>query len=351
MMNSFKVAVVCYTYNHKDYISEAIDSFLAQITDFDYQIVIHDDCSTDGTVDLLKSYAVKYPEKVFLILQETNLYSKGLLKTSFSQIKDLINADFVATCEGDDYWIDNYKLQKQVSFLEENSDFSASAHWAKIYNEKSKKFVIYKPYISKIITTHNMILEGGGIVPTSSILVRSEFYNLPPFGINSQIGDYQSQIYYSLMGNVNNSLEYMSVYRQNTPGSWTDRFKQSSNEKKISFLNEMLDLYDELNLFTEGNYEQIINYMKFVTGLKKFIIGELYSKSVYRYKFEELFSATSFVNKKCLLIGNMYLRKFCGLYFFTKNLTFLFVKTITNKLRSHIFKFKHHLKIVDYLLK
>lgn len=116
------VSVCCITFNHAPYIRQAMDSFLAQETDFDYEIVVHDDCSTDGTADILRSYAETNPGRVRLILQPENVYSRGERDIFRNVVFPVARGSYLAICEGDDYWTDPRKLQKQVDYMEANPD-------------------------------------------------------------------------------------------------------------------------------------------------------------------------------------------------------------------------------------
>ncbi|MGI9237273.1 MAG: glycosyltransferase family 2 protein [Woeseiaceae bacterium] len=117
-----KASVCCITYNHENFIHAAIDSFLAQETDFPFEIVVHDDASTDGTADILRDYAAKYPGLIRTIIQSENQYSKGGL-ISLRLVFPKAKGEYIAICEGDDYWTDSSKLQQQVAFLENNPDY------------------------------------------------------------------------------------------------------------------------------------------------------------------------------------------------------------------------------------
>lgn len=136
---SVMVSICCLTYNHAPYIRECLDGFLMQQVDFPIEIIIHDDASTDGTQDILREYQEKYPDLFHLILQTENQYSKGknvVLDYIYPQIK----GKYVASCEGDDYWIDPHKLQKQVGFLEAHPDYSVCCHCIKLYIQNEGVF-------------------------------------------------------------------------------------------------------------------------------------------------------------------------------------------------------------------
>ena len=115
-----KVSICCITFNQEEYISDALDSFLMQKTNFKYEIIIHDDASTDNTVKILKEYKQKYPDIIKLILQENNQYSLGE-KVSVNAY-NITTGKYIAICEGDDYLTDENKLQIQVDYLEGNKD-------------------------------------------------------------------------------------------------------------------------------------------------------------------------------------------------------------------------------------
>jgi glycosyltransferase involved in cell wall biosynthesis len=116
------VTVCCTTYNHEDFIREAIDSFLIQETEFPFEIIVHDDASTDGTAAIVLEYAQRYPRLIRTIIQKENQFSKAaLINPRF--VFPAAKGKYLAICEGDDYWTDNRKLQKQVMFLEKNPDY------------------------------------------------------------------------------------------------------------------------------------------------------------------------------------------------------------------------------------
>lgn len=133
------VSVRCITYNHESYITQALDGFLMQKTNFPFEVIIHDDASTDNTADIIREYEVKYPKIIKPIYETENQYSKH-----DGSIGRIMNAackgKYIAMCEGDDYWTDENKLQIQVDFLEKHSDFSLCSHRYKKYYQNENRW-------------------------------------------------------------------------------------------------------------------------------------------------------------------------------------------------------------------
>ena len=125
MNSDILIIVKMLAYNHEKYISQAIESVLMQETVYRVRLVIAEDCSSDNTREIVKEYHQKYPDKIKLILNDRNL---GMKKNSANIYRYTMNADYLAVCEGDDYWTDSHKLQKQVSFLEEHPEYIGTAH-------------------------------------------------------------------------------------------------------------------------------------------------------------------------------------------------------------------------------
>ena len=133
------ISIICLTYNHVPYIKQCLDGFLMQESTFPIEIIIHDDASTDGTQDILLEYQKKYPHLFHLILQAENQYSKGV-NIFLDYLIPQIKGKYIALCEGDDYWTDPYKLQKQISFLEKYPSYSICCHHIKLFNQQNGVF-------------------------------------------------------------------------------------------------------------------------------------------------------------------------------------------------------------------
>lgn len=135
---SKKVSVFMITYNHEKYIAEALDSILMQKTDFDFDIVIGEDCSTDATRRIVLEYSRKYPDKIKLLLHNVNV---GFI-SNMMYVLEACTGKYVAMCEGDDYWTDPFKLQKQVDFLEANKEYVLATHGYRIVKHDSTPHTI-----------------------------------------------------------------------------------------------------------------------------------------------------------------------------------------------------------------
>lgn len=142
MKNEIIVSIICCTYNNEKYIASAIDSFLMQKTDFKFEILIHDDASTDKSQEIITEYSKKY-ENIIPILRNENIYSKTKIYPLSSMYK-LSRGKYFADCEGDDYWTDEYKLQKQVDFMEKNPQYPMCHHDFNILNCRNGTTTLYK---------------------------------------------------------------------------------------------------------------------------------------------------------------------------------------------------------------
>ena len=156
------VSVCCLSYNHAEYIRNALDSFLSQKVNFTYEIVVRDDASTDGTKAILEEYEAQFPGLVRVIYEEENQYSK-VGKLSVDVFTPYAKGEYIAFCEGDDFWIDDSKLQRQFDYLEAHSDYSMCFHNALVYD--CRKGVLFRSSPESDDgdrSIQDLILHGGG---------------------------------------------------------------------------------------------------------------------------------------------------------------------------------------------
>ena len=260
-LNANLVNIICRTYNHENYIKKAISSFLEQITEFDFKIIVYDDASTDGTKEILKSLKAIHPNKIELILSETNYYELGELGELevHRMISSKVDSKYIAFCEGDDYWIDKFKLQFQFNFLEKNPDYFSSAHRAIIVNLSNIKIGLLGPYLlRRVLSTSEIIRNGGGYLATNSIFIKSEIYLSYPINfLGFPIGDHPIQILMSLYGKVHYTTRLMSAYRNRTPGGWTDRISNLNFKDYLDVNHRFISMYQSINEYSkfQFNYE------------------------------------------------------------------------------------------------
>ncbi|AHL76051.1 glycosyl transferase family 2 [Stutzerimonas stutzeri] len=137
-----RVSIVCLAYNHAPFIRETLDGFLQQETDFPFEVIVHDDASTDSTAAIIREYAARYPSLINPIYQRENQYRQGV--TVSTQLFAQARGRYIAYCEGDDYWTDPRKLQIQVDFLEQHRDYVMTYHDAFMFNDKG---VVRSPHM------------------------------------------------------------------------------------------------------------------------------------------------------------------------------------------------------------
>ena len=213
------VTVLCLTYNHASYIRDALDGFVQQDAPFRFEVIVHDDASTDGTAEIVRDYAARYPGLIRPVFQQVNQYGRGVcIPRTFLQ--PLVRGRYVALCEGDDYWTDPHKLRKQVAALEACPDVDICAHPAvSVWPDGSRHRM--GPRFRPLFSADEVILGGGAFVATSSLLCRSDAYLRPSAMRDVMHNDYTLQIQGALRGGMLYLSDCMSAYRFRHPGSWT----------------------------------------------------------------------------------------------------------------------------------
>lgn len=214
------VSIFCQAYNHEKYIKDALDGFVNQKTNFRFEVLVHDDASTDGTQLIIKEYADQYPDIIKPILQTENQYSKGV-SISETILFPKANGKYIAFCEGDDYWTNENKLQIQVDFLEQYNEYSACVHNTKIVDIRNNKEIKIYPDVEMDIKVKRLLFEGGICFHLSSLVFRREFFFYPEEFHIKGVGDYPRGIFLALCGKIYYFPQIMSVYRYGTENSWT----------------------------------------------------------------------------------------------------------------------------------
>ena len=247
------VSIRCATFNHEKYISDALDGFLKQETNFPFEVIVHDDASTDRTASIIKEYEQKFPKIIKPIYETENQYSKHN-----GSIRDIITAackgKYFAFCEGDDYWIDPNKLQMQVDWLESHPDYTMCCSDAVI--ESPDGILDWHRYENDCdIPVEDMILGGGNFIATATITYRKKLLaNYPEACKKCHVGDYPLQLWAVLNGNVHYFAKKTATYRYMNNGSWTSKLSKVPVESLLKKYQTELEMLEALNILSNGKY-------------------------------------------------------------------------------------------------
>ncbi len=285
------VSVCMITYNQAPFIAQAIEGVLMQKTNFPIELVISDDCSSDGTGKICEQYYTKFPEKINLFLQKSNL---GVINNSIKTLS-ACKGKYIAICEGDDYWTDTLKLQKQVDFLENHDDYGLVHTGFNVVNEANKIIKTYtqlRPKYFHATDVFNVILKRKYVIASLTVVFRSHFISYLQFELkmmNLKMTDLplwleiskHSKVKYlteitanyrvlsksaSHFDNVVHSLEF-KINTLEIFSYFARKYKIKFNEKKVLskyYSNMMKDcyLYDE-KLMAKQYYLKMIDANKF----------------------------------------------------------------------------------------
>ena len=226
-----KVSVAMVTYNHEPFIAQAIESVLMQQTEFGVDLIIGEDCSTDGTREIVTEYARRHPERIRPLWHEHNVGAQA----NFVAVLNACRGQYIAALEGDDYWTDPRKLQRQVDFLEAHPECALCFHKAVVVAQDDIHLPRFKPQNSmKTIIDLDYLLGEANFAPTCSVMLRNGlvtrypewFYTLP-------VGDWALLVLNAQFGKIGYLDEVMSVYRSHSEGVFS---RQTPIQKHLSLL-------------------------------------------------------------------------------------------------------------------
>lgn len=284
-MGNVKVSVICLVYNHEKYLRQCLEGFVNQKCNFEYEVLIHDDASTDNSAAIIREYEEKFPNIIKPIYQTENQTSKGI-KVSKTYLFPKAKGEYVAWCEGDDYWIDEYKLQKQVDFLDSNENYSACAHCTK-RNYIGENKVEITPNITADCdySAEEVILLAAGVTfCTNSLMMRTHLiFDMPSCFYAKGFSDYQMYMYAAMNGKFHCLKDVMSVYNYGTNGSCTDRLRKNK-DKKIAFYNEIIRMLLEVDEYYNGKYSKAINDVIDMYQFNIMMTEENYKEAKMKYK-------------------------------------------------------------------
>lgn len=290
----YMVSVSCIAFNHENYIRQALDSFLAQKTDFKYEILIHDDASTDSTAAVIREYAERYPDIIKPMYQEKNQYSQGISNISGAFNFPRAKGKYIAMCEGDDYWIDDQKLQLQVDYMESHPECTMCFHAAKTVSEdKALRMTEIRPYVGDRVCTPEEVIDKRFNYPTASLMFPSGLAKqLPRYYHECPVGDIPIHIFMASRGPVYYMDRKMSVYRQGVSVSWSNQMERGNyKENLIRHHNQMKKMFRAFSEETDHKYDKAIESafkrMDFLTLLNTREYAQV-KKPIYRKYYREL---------------------------------------------------------------
>ena len=253
-----KLSVCVITYNHEDYIREALESALKQKCSFHYEIVIGEDCSTDNTLAICENYAQQYPDKIRLLHRETNL---GMMN-NFVATLNACEGEYVALLEGDDYWTAEDKLARQVEFLEKHDEYSISSHNVNI--AYGNKISVEEWLGQEALNERTLIdtLKGSGGATCSLVFRKNALLPVPDWYPKQKGGDWSLQVLCASKGKMRYFPDVMGVYRRHIRGAlyYAEIEARNSGNDGIALPTEnSLKVCDALDEHLDFRYSELIN--------------------------------------------------------------------------------------------
>lgn len=253
-------SIVCITYNHEDYICETLDSLLSQQTTFSFEIIIGEDCSTDSTLKIITEYQTKYKNIITIVKSEDNV---GMMNNFIRTIKSS-KGEYLALCEGDDYWTNNQKLQKQVDFMNSHKEYTMCFHNSEIFNNDTQKTIEYFPDINNERDFSIIDFIDVNYASTPSVLYRKHNIKFPENFNTFKLGDWPLHMIFADKGKVKYFPDIMAKYRVHTQGVW-------SAESEIKKNRYTMIMMEEMNKYFEYKYNTI-----YEVAILRYITQEIY---------------------------------------------------------------------------
>lgn len=257
------VSICCTTYNHARYLAQALDSFLAQACGFPFEILVHDDASTDGTARILSEYAGRYPELVRPLYETENQYSRGVpINETFNFPR--ARGKYIALCEGDDYWCDPTKLARQIAHMESDPSCTFCFCNGIIHDEgearPDRPFLPYYEADNALYTGSSRAytlseIAGFNFLPTAGFVFRVDaLRSLPPEFTKRKCehGDLRMKLYLTACGHAWYEHVFGCVYRQNVSGSAMQIWSTESRGKLYRRCQSVVDMVEDVNRFSRG---------------------------------------------------------------------------------------------------
>lgn len=247
------VSIFCLAYNHQNYIREALEGMLMQKTSFAYEVLIHEDASSDETAKILRVYEDKYPKIIKVVYEKKNLYGTGV-DYFYDILTPMARGKYIAVCEGDDAWIDDKKLQMQVDYMEKHPECSLLGHKAFLQyphnwdGERDPRAMGFD-LDNMVVPYEKLFFEWQ--IPTASFMFRKTTYmDMPKFFRNAPTGDEPLEFYLAEKGEVHFMDRVMAVYNKMSSDSFSNKILQNSYSKMVKYYTGYITLFDEMDKYT-----------------------------------------------------------------------------------------------------
>ena len=317
-MDNITVSVYCITYNHVGLIRKCLDGFVMQKTDFKFEVWVHDDCSNDGTIEILKEYEERFPKLVNVVYEEKNQYSQG--KDIATIMQPFLRGKYIAVCEGDDCWTDPNKLQKQFNFMEHNPEYTLCTHKVKeIILEDNSSFDHPKELNhDETIAPGFIVRKGGGFFPTCSFFRRADVNVISKRWGNGICGDFNIILTSMLHGKVYYMDDCMGIKHTGYPGSWSTRHSQI--ETIVSHKKAEIESIRRFDEETNKKYHEFVE--------ERILINNYQIECVFYENYKKLFTDKYLSQSKKFLSKKVILKTWIKAYF---GWFYSFYRTIRNR--------------------
>lgn len=259
----YLVDIIMPVYNHANYLTQAIEGVVNQKTLFKFRLLIGDDCSKDNSREVILKYAEQYPDIIHPVLHGQNKGSTG----NAQHLIALVTSRYMGICEGDDYWTDDHKLQKQIDFLEANPDFTVCFTRAGVVNEINEEWpYAFVPLKKDVFTFADIVQEN--VIPTATVIYRNVFPKpFPDFIYRMLAGDWILHMMALSKGNAKFIDEQTAVYRRHSGGlTNTEDYQRKHEELQII-------MFEEMNKYLDYKYDAVFRKQILVLARRRLISG------------------------------------------------------------------------------
>lgn len=293
----YMLNIYCITYNHAAYLKQTFDQFLAQRLTYSYYIFVYDDASNDGTTDIVRDYAKRFPDKFLCLIARNNTYKKNYRNLVRDEIKrQFWTGKYVAVCEGDDFWIDNNKLQIQIDFMINNPEYAMTGHNTLIDSKIDGKIIALDGFDKEQdITMEEVIIHKKYCMHLSSIVARRDAIPMKEFLGDCAVGDWPWLLYARSKGKMHYFDRIMSYYRHGHEGSWTSGVRSTTASIMKHCLN-LCKFFERFDKYTNNQYHELIYSLIGNVHLRRVVVKE---PELSYEQFSEICDVVMLQEKEC----------------------------------------------------